>query len=174
MVGELSNVVVNYFDLMGKEAIEFFLAAHFGLLPKCDVESAKVLQYLLGIDDMSSNFRPVYMEQGPEKKIELMKIMVNDHIKPFLVRYNKFLKDNGSAIEFFLAAHFGLLPKCDVGNAKVLQYLLGIDNMSSNFRPVYMEQDPEKKIELMKIMVNDHIKPFLVRYNKFLKDNGSG
>uniref|UniRef100_A0AC35UE35 Glutathione transferase n=1 Tax=Rhabditophanes sp. KR3021 TaxID=114890 RepID=A0AC35UE35_9BILA len=154
MVGELSNVVVNYFDVMGK---------------------AEVIRILLGYNGQTfKDNRVPHDDTWPAIKEKLTLPFGQMPTLEFELDGKKEILAQSRAIELFLAKHFGLLPECEVGVAKVLQYCLGIDDLTANFRPLLLEQDVEKKGQIMKVLINDHVKPFLVRYDAFLKSNGTG
>uniref|UniRef100_A0AC35THJ7 Glutathione transferase n=1 Tax=Rhabditophanes sp. KR3021 TaxID=114890 RepID=A0AC35THJ7_9BILA len=155
MVGEISNVVVHYFDLMGKGEVTRLILHYGGQDFKDDrvVYDAATWQETREKMNLPFGLMPLLEFELDGKRHKL---------------------SQSRAIETFLASRFDLLPKCELARAVALQYLLGIDDVMLNFKAFWLEQDLEKKAVLIKNAIKDQFHPFAARFNNFIKENGTG
>uniref|UniRef100_A0AC35TL00 GST N-terminal domain-containing protein n=1 Tax=Rhabditophanes sp. KR3021 TaxID=114890 RepID=A0AC35TL00_9BILA len=65
-------------------AFEQLLASRFKLLGKNDIETALIQQFVLAIDDVQLNAKPMYYEKDEEKKKIMTKAYLADNVAPFL------------------------------------------------------------------------------------------
>jgi len=94
--GQLPLLEVDGKVLSQSQAINRYLARKHGLGGADDWEAAKIDELNDGVIDVMGNLRPWFQEKDPEKKKQLWIALENDHFKPMLVRYEKFLEQNGT------------------------------------------------------------------------------
>jgi len=94
--GQLPILEVNGKVLAQSQAISRYLAKTFMLTGKDDWESAKCDMLVDGLADLRSHLRPFFREQDEEKKKAIWISIENEQIKPFLVKYEHFLVENGN------------------------------------------------------------------------------
>jgi len=78
------------------------------------------------------------------------------------------------AICRYLAKQFKLLGKDDFEAALADAYVDCVEDVTSNLREWWMEQEAEKKKQLWNKFIEEQYKPFLVRFEEILKKNGTG
>ncbi|KAI1712270.1 glutathione S-transferase 1 [Ditylenchus destructor] len=79
-----------------------------------------------------------------------------------------------NAIHYYLAKKFGYAGKDELENAKVLEFLLSFEDIWAKIAGTLSQNDPNKKHELFKSIVNDDIKPYHDRLTRQLNENGTG
>jgi len=98
--GQIPVLEVDGNVLAQSQAINRFLAKTFHLTGKDEWESAKCDMLIDGLTDVKQHVRPWHREKDESKKKELWTALENEQIKPFLVKYEKFLIENGG--EYFV------------------------------------------------------------------------
>ena len=78
------------------------------------------------------------------------------------------------AISRFLAKKHGLAGKDDWEQAQVDMFTDCVEDLFPKMRPVFLEQDPDKKKELFQEAAEKHLLPHVQLIEKHLKKNGSG
>jgi len=94
--GQVPVLDIDGFQLAQTKAIARYVGREFNLAGHNNKESAKADMLVDGVEDVSTHLRPVMREKDPEKKKELFQAVVNDHVNPFLKRYEHFLEQNGT------------------------------------------------------------------------------
>jgi len=94
--GQLPFLEVDGKILGQSQAINRFLGRKHGLGGADDWEAAKIDELNDGLVDAMSNLSTFLHESDPEKKKQIWATFENDHLKPTLVRYEKFLTNSGT------------------------------------------------------------------------------
>jgi glutathione S-transferase len=94
--GQIPVLEVDGKMLPQSKAICRYLAKQFKMTGKTDFEAAMADAYVDCVEDVTSNLRAWWMEQDVEQKKVLWNKFVDEHYKPFLVRIENILKENGS------------------------------------------------------------------------------
>jgi len=94
--GQVPVLEVDGKVLPQSKAIAKYVAKELHLDGKNSLEAAFCDAYVEGVDDVARHMMAYRMEKDPQKKEELYQKFKEEHAKPFLDRYEKFLSDNGS------------------------------------------------------------------------------
>jgi len=94
--GEVPVLEVDGKMLSQSIAIYRYLGRSFDMVGANDWEAAQCDMLVDGMNDMTIKLRPWRMEKDEEKKKQMWTALENEHVKPFLVLYEKFLKTNGT------------------------------------------------------------------------------
>jgi len=94
--GEIPVLEVDGKMLSQSMAINRYLGRVFGMAGANDWEAAQCDMLVDGITDVFNNLRPWFMEKDEEKKNQIWNNFENEHLKPFLGLYEKFLKQTGT------------------------------------------------------------------------------
>eukprot|EP00920_Eleutheroschizon_duboscqi_P037128 GHVT01088908.1.p1 GENE.GHVT01088908.1~~GHVT01088908.1.p1 ORF type:complete len:212 (-),score=32.20 GHVT01088908.1:466-1101(-) len=76
------------------------------------------------------------------------------------------------AILTYAAKQAGLLPEDPLQLAKVMQVLLTLDDIVSKFSPSMYEKDPEKKLEMRKVLAGETLPFWLSRLDRLIEGEG--
>uniref|UniRef100_A0A0K0DY27 Glutathione transferase n=1 Tax=Strongyloides stercoralis TaxID=6248 RepID=A0A0K0DY27_STRER len=148
--GQLPVLEVDGKILFQSRAIEKFLARQFGLIGDDDFEAAQVDQYILTVDDVLVNFKPIVLEKDLEKKAEILKKLFPEHIVPALRRFEGFLVKNGTG--YFVGKNITL------ADLALFQFLLYVRKITSDS---VLDNYPELKKFSHRISENEKLKPYL-------------
>jgi len=94
--GQIPVLEVDGKMLSQSQAINRYLGRTFGMAGSNDWEAAQCDMLVDGVTDTVNNLRPWFMEKDEEKKKTIWTTFENEHAKPFLVLYEKFLKQSGT------------------------------------------------------------------------------
>uniref|UniRef100_A0A0N4ZE22 glutathione transferase n=1 Tax=Parastrongyloides trichosuri TaxID=131310 RepID=A0A0N4ZE22_PARTI len=136
--------------LFQSRAIEKYLAKQFGLLGDDDFEAAQIDQYILSLDDVGNNLKPLWGVTDEAKKEELKKQISNDHVIPALKRFEGFLHKNGN--KFFVGNKLSL---ADLAIFHLLFYITKLfgDSILDSFKDL--------KSFMGRISEEEKLKPYL-------------
>lgn len=94
--GQIPVLEVDGKTLSQSQAINRYLGRTFGMVGANDFEAAQCDMLVDGLTDVMMNLRPWFMEKDEDKKKQIWTTFENEHAKPFLTLYEKFLKTNGT------------------------------------------------------------------------------
>jgi glutathione S-transferase len=94
--GQVPVLEIDGVQVAQTKAIARYLGKEFNMAGRNNLESAKADMLVEGAEDVGAHMRPVFREKDPEKKKELFEVVKNDHITPFLKRYEHFLEESGT------------------------------------------------------------------------------
>jgi len=94
--GQIPVLEVDGKVLSQSQAINRYLGRTFGMAGANDWESAQCDMLVDGVTDVVNNLRPWFMESDEQKKKQIWTTFENEHAKPFLTLYEKFLKEDGA------------------------------------------------------------------------------
>jgi len=94
--GQIPMLEIDGKVLPQSKAICRYLAKQFKLTGKDDLEAAFCDAYVDTVEDVASNLKAWWMEKDAEKKKEIWNKFAEEHLKPFLVKLECILKENGS------------------------------------------------------------------------------
>jgi len=94
--GQMPVLEVDGKMLGQSQAINRYLGRTLGMAGSNDWEGAQCDMLADGVTDVINNLMPWFMEHDEEKKKTIWTTFENEHAKPFLALYEKFLKQSGT------------------------------------------------------------------------------
>lgn len=139
-LGQVPVLEIDGVKLPQSLSIGRFLANRFGLAGKNDLEQAQADAVVDTATDLIIAFVPVFVEQDPTKKQELIKNFLTDELPKHLQNLEVLGKLYGNGGAFFVGNN---LTWADLYVHSLLDYVVGLDENALNLSP-WVKQNREE------------------------------